>query len=123
MAEPNLLREARPGEFFVPHLAELQECVCARVHYDGPGARADEQDTEVVVIACRVGEGEIGHQPAGHSAIVPLDGWITFVEPVERMAFRERMAFCERRHDWIPPAAKGRIERARHLEEPRPDRL
>lgn len=87
--EPRLLREAQTGDLFVPHDARWQECVCARVCDSSGGFAAKPHDAEIVVVACRVDRGEIGHQPTGMVVIASLDTWITFVEPAETPAFRE----------------------------------
>jgi len=92
--EPNLLREAKAGDAFVVHAVALQECVCVRQTDEGDSVETDPRAVEdtVVVIACRVHFGEVGHRPAGHTEFVSLDNWVTFVEPVETLAFRERHA-------------------------------
>ena len=107
LKEPPLLREMREGDLFVPHHVDLQECVCARLH-DVEGTALftpDDDDAEIVVIACRVHKGETGFLPAGFTELISLDTWVTPVDLIERPAFRERMPLDE-----IPAVAAERAE-------------
>lgn len=87
-AEPNLVREAAIGQLFVPHVAALQECVCARISTINRAFLGGACEAAIVVIACRVSADEAGYQPTGTYQYVSPDTWITFVEPVEATAFR-----------------------------------
>lgn len=89
--EPNILREAKAGDLFLVHSEHLQECVCTLLT-DNDNVRGELSlvDRECVVVACRVGEGEVGHRPTGYSGLIGLDTWITFLQPIEKFAFRER---------------------------------
>jgi hypothetical protein len=101
--EPNILMEARPGDLFVPLGPDLVECVCAVESVeDRPDSepriaditRATELDPEcrrpVIVLACRVGEGEPEFHPSGFKRYLRGATPISFLEQVEPAAFRER---------------------------------
>lgn len=92
--EPLLLCEMRGGDLFVPHLEPMSECVCAVLLRDELEVDADapeDDELDIVVIACRVGLGEEGFAVPGFMVSVHPNTWVTRVVPIERIAFREDM--------------------------------
>lgn len=90
--EPHIVREAKRGDLFLAHSPGLQECVLAIL---GEPRSLNEfpltsVDVIAVVIACRVGSGEPGCFLTGTRVRLSGDAPITFVEPVETVAFRQR---------------------------------
>ncbi len=84
--EPNILREAKPGDMFLVHTIGLAECACIRTY------GTNEVELQTIVIGCRVSEGSEGYFPPGalFRDLHP-DTPITLLEQVEPFAFRERV--------------------------------
>jgi len=115
-AGPNLLLEARPGELFFPLGPDLVECLCTvrsaeittpkgeHIALDGATSHPDAQ-LAIVVLACRVAEGEPGFYPAGFCTHLVAATPIVFVDqvkPIELVARGERLTST---HDWLLTAA------------------
>jgi|GEM_PF-2199064 len=88
IAEPNIAFEAKLGDLFVSHASGLQECVFAAIDRDGDVRH--KLRVRAVVIACRIGSNEPGYFKTGMIVSIDPDAPITFVEPVEPVAFRQR---------------------------------
>lgn len=111
--EPPLLREMRAGDLFVPHMQLLSECVCTALLKDELEVSAgdpEDEELDIVVIACRVGPEEAGHVPTGCVFSIHENEWVTPVVPIERIAFRERMPLDEVPAVATDPRVKGEVE-------------
>lgn len=103
-SEPELLREVQGGELFLIHTPELCECVAARTLLADAEPSANESLAEVVIVGCRVGAGEVGHQQTGQLIDLSLDTPITRLEPIEPLALRARSqpVAAADAADWFP---------------------
>lgn len=101
---PNILAEARPGDLFVPLGPDLVECVCAvrchavehaqgsHVAWPQDASFSIDSQFDVVVVACRVGKGEPEYFPSGHTVPMPAATPVAFMEQVEALSLRPRVA-------------------------------
>lgn len=82
--EPEILRDAAPGDLFLVHAPAMADCVCALTTSsalaDSPTTR---QDQLVVVIGCRVGPDTASHRTTGELIRLHSDVPITRLRVVE----------------------------------------
>lgn len=96
--EPNILREARPGDLFLVHTVTHAECVCACVQVYAHDELALDTATHpdycvVVVVGCRVPSDSPLHHYTGRLCVLHRDTPVTFVEQIERTPLRARERF------------------------------
>lgn len=112
--EPALLHEMRAGELFIAHVESLHECVCARALLSDDEVRhigdSDDEELDIVIVACRVGPEEVGHVPTGAILGIHPNMWVTRVVPIERIAFREHMPLDEVPAVATEPRHKGEVD-------------
>lgn len=93
--EPEILRDAQPGEPFLVHTPELCDCVAALVKRAAPPLGSvmgfPPIDGCIVVIGCRVGPDSASYRPPGYVVAIHLDTPITRLTQVEPAAFRAQI--------------------------------
>lgn len=88
-SEPAIVQEAEVGELFLVHTPELQECVCTVLNLlDWFISSPHPARVQIVVIGCRVCEGEPGFLKSGNSISIHQDTPISRLEQVETACFR-----------------------------------
>lgn len=108
--EPSILRDAKPGQLFMLWDSRERECVFALLDPATPYRSTTSGEIslfKIVVIACRVDEGEPGYHAPGTQLWMSADIQIQFVEQVEPARFRERGYF--KRADVSFGVAEGRL--------------
>lgn len=106
--EPHILREVEIGRLFSPYDPRYSECICAlaiepaiaadgeyaevvrRAYREESFALAVDATRQVVVVACRVTQGEPGFHFTGTVFALRGDSPVAYLEQIEPLALREQ---------------------------------